>query len=133
LRNNERPKQARSAAGPGYTSAHPAFRNSSSVKPPQIDTTPGSPTYGQAMVDGHVVASAADAGTMLDQQQIEQIAAWQAQNQEAFDSMTPFATIPGISDWSNPLDALNPSNWSPNTILLVGLAVAAVFMFGSRR
>jgi hypothetical protein len=85
------------------------------------------------MVDGHVVASAADAAAMLDQQQMDQITAWQDQNQAAFDSMTPVATVPGISDWSNPLDALNPSNWSQNTVVLVGVAIFAVFAFGMRR
>ncbi|MGY3572877.1 hypothetical protein ACVMB1_000081 [Bradyrhizobium sp. USDA 4504] len=35
LHSKDRSKQASSAAGPGYTSAHPAFRNSCSVKPPQ--------------------------------------------------------------------------------------------------
>jgi hypothetical protein len=39
LRSNECSKHASSAAGPGYTSAHPAFLNSSSVKPPQSTPT----------------------------------------------------------------------------------------------
>ncbi|MGY4167498.1 hypothetical protein ACVIM8_001571 [Bradyrhizobium sp. USDA 4529] len=39
LHSKDRSKQASSAAGPGYTSAHPAFRNSCSVKPPQNTPT----------------------------------------------------------------------------------------------
>ena len=45
------------------------------IQAPQIDTTPGSPTYGQAMVNGQVVSTPEQAQQLIDQQIAEQAAA----------------------------------------------------------
>jgi hypothetical protein len=53
--------------------------------PPAIDANPSSPTYGQAMVNGHVVATEADVQALIDQQIAAQAAAERAAVQAAME------------------------------------------------
>jgi hypothetical protein len=45
LHSNERPKQARSAAGPGYTLTHPACLSELSANPPQSTPMVAMPAF----------------------------------------------------------------------------------------
>lgn len=121
--------------GPGYltefcTQWRAGIDPPPTVQPPQIDTTPGSPTYGQATLNRQVVVTSADAGALIDRQQIQQIQAWQAQNQQAMDNQG--ADVLGVVGSAvDPLSAAVSTYLGPALLVLAGFAL--LYVFGGRR